>query len=454
MKNIYLNKWLFAIYHLFNKIEDIIEINLSVYLSSISEPKFESQNKIMKKLKIAMVFDGLSVGGVERVGSDYAKILDSMGHQVTIINLNPKNKDMLNEFPTSCSVINYRYPRKFVPEQYSQLTKKGVIGTTLYLSVQIPLHFLSTLMKVKYRIQAHDKYDLVISFSGHFNDLNFNARNFTKSNKKICWLHGALYSYLLISNGYAELYKKIKNLVVLVSDAQEEALMYNNHLNLHINKLYNPTFIDKKVVSTHEVNLLREKYGDFLLMVSRFSYPHKDQISVAKMYRILREKYNSDLDLVFVGDGPDEVFVKELVNKFPHHIQSHIHFEGSRSNVQDYYKAAKILVHSSVAGEGLPTVMLEALSYNLPMVVTDSKTGPREIIGENEYGLLCRVQDPDDMAAKVDLLNRNAKLYEQFKNKSPIRLRDFTPIAIREQLNEILEEMFRMENKNEDHNMC
>ena len=96
---------------------------------------------------------------------------------------------------------------------------------------------------------------------------------------------------------------------------------------------------------------------------------------------------------------------------FPEDIQKHIHFEGSRLDVQDYYNAAFALVHASVAGEGLPTIMLEALTYSLPMVVTDSKTGPREILGDNKYGLLCQVENPDDMAEKVAGLVENSNFY-------------------------------------------
>ena len=45
-------------------------------------------------MKVALVFDGLQVGGVERVGADYAKLFINLGHDVTIINLNPKLQDM------------------------------------------------------------------------------------------------------------------------------------------------------------------------------------------------------------------------------------------------------------------------------------------------------------------------------------------------------------------------
>ena len=46
-------------------------------------------------MKIAMVFDGLQIGGIERVGADYAKLLRQLGHEVTILNLMPKLCEMV-----------------------------------------------------------------------------------------------------------------------------------------------------------------------------------------------------------------------------------------------------------------------------------------------------------------------------------------------------------------------
>ena len=34
-----------------------------------------------------MVFDGLQIGGIERVGVDYAKLVSEVGHDLSIINL-------------------------------------------------------------------------------------------------------------------------------------------------------------------------------------------------------------------------------------------------------------------------------------------------------------------------------------------------------------------------------
>lgn len=399
-------------------------------------------------MKLALIFDGLQIGGIEQVGSDYAKLLQQLGYDVTIVNLNPVLNDMEKKFPQGCSWIKFRYPRGLSSERYAQLVKKGVLGTTCYLIASLVMPFLVSVMKFRFRMKMHpkEKFDIAIAFSGHFNDLDFVAKGFIKSRNRMCWLHGALYSYLLVSDGYLRLYDKIKNLVVLVDDAQEEVLTYNKEFDLNINKLYNPTFIRTKSINNGHVRSLKEKYGTFVLMVARFDYPHKDQYTVAKMLEVIRTKYGTKVDLVFVGAGPEEDNVRAFVKTFSSDIQKHIHFEGKRYDVQDYYKAAYVLVHASVAGEGLPTVMIEAMAYGLPMVVTDSKTGPREILGDNEYGLLCRIKDAENMAEKVNRLIVNPELYSFYAEKSKDRIKDFSPDAIKYQLEEVFTKLRRLTN--------
>ena len=163
--------------------------------------------------------------------------------------------------------------------------------------------------------------------------------------------------------------------MVLVDDAQEEVLTYNRNLDLVIHKVYNPTYIKDRHIDIDRVRELKEKYGKYLLMVSRFEYPHKDHYTVVKSLQLLREKYSEDINLVFVGSGPEEDKIRQYIKNLGGDLESHIFFEGTRHDVQNYYKSAYLLVHASIAGEGLPTVMIESMAYGLPMVVTDSKTG-------------------------------------------------------------------------------
>lgn len=396
-------------------------------------------------MKIAMVFDGLMTGGVERVGADYARLLGELGHQVTVFNLRPDLTGMESEFPSECKLLPICFPKKMAPEYYSWLVQKGFIHKIAYPVIYAALTLENSVHKRFFRQHSELKteYDIAIAFSGHYNDLTFVASRFVKAKHTMCWLHGALYSYILLSHGYLNLYKKIKNLSVLVDDAQEEVLCYHPDLAsaLNINKIYNPTFIAERTVDPVAVSDLKEKYGKFLLMVSRFSYPHKDHYTVAKAFQILREKYDSKLDLVFVGSGPEEDKVRDYVQSLGTETASHVHFMGTQTQVQNFYAAAHCLVHASVAGEGLPTIMLEAMAYDLPMVVTDSKVGPREILRENEYGLLCRVQDSEDMATKIYHLCQDKNLYKEFQTKGRQRIKDFHPETIKKQLEGILKEI-------------
>ena len=40
-----------------------------------------------------------------------------------------------------------------------------------------------------------------------------------------------------------------------------------------------------------QVQELKDKYGKFLIMVSRFEYPHKDHYTVCRAFEILSNKY-------------------------------------------------------------------------------------------------------------------------------------------------------------------
>lgn len=391
-------------------------------------------------MKIAMVFDGLQTGGIERVGSDYARILTGLGHEITVINLQPRLTEMESEFPDGCRFVHINFPRQYAPENYAQCIKKDALGKFRY-----PIGYCArTMINAIYRPfcrrreALRGEYDLAIAFAGHMNDLTFVSSGFVRAKKQLCWLHGALYGYLLLSDGFLNLYNKIKNLIVLVEDAQEEVFMTNKQLSLNIHKLYNPTFIKDRPIDEALVSELQEKYGKFLIMVARFDYPHKDHYTAAKALKLLNEQYGQDLHLVFVGDGPEMERVRKFVHGLGQNVEKNIHFAGNQRDVQNYYKAAFLLVHASVAGEGLPTVMLEAMAYGLPMVVTDSKVGPREILKNNEFGLLCGVQDAEDMAKQVYRLCTEEGLYEHYQRKGRERLEVFMPEAIQSQLENII----------------
>lgn len=390
--------------------------------------------------KLALVLDGVGIGGIEKVASSYVKIFRTLGYDVTVINLNPKKQEMLESFPNNIAFINFGLSRKESPEQYAQLVKHGWWGKFVYPILYIVLSLWITIKKIAFKIKYRNpNFDLVISFASHFNDLTFVSRNYVRARKKMSWSHGAIYSYALISDGYLNLYNRIKNIVVLVDDAQQELLTYNKNLKLNVHKIYNPVYFDATQSTSRETEI-ESKFGTFLLMVARFSYPHKDHYTVIKAFKEV-VKQHPDVDLVLVGDGPELDKVKQFAESLGEDVSRKIHFIGATKDVTSYYRSAKILLHASVAGEGLPTVILEALSNGLPVISTDSKVGPREILGNDEYGLLSKVQNSVDMASKINLLLENEDLYLKYCNLGKMRIKEFTPDKITEKLNYALKSL-------------
>ena len=55
----------------------------------------------------------------------------------------------------------------------------------------------------------------------------------------------------------------------------------------------------------------------------------------------------------------------------------------------------------SSAWEGLPTVLIEAMAVGTPVVATDCKSGPTEILQNGKYGQLVQVGDIEGLAEAI-----------------------------------------------------
>ena len=96
-----------------------------------------------------------------------------------------------------------------------------------------------------------------------------------------------------------------------------------------------------------------------------------------------------DWDLMILGQGPQrEALESQVIRKG---LSDRIYLPGFAGNLADWYKRADVYVMTS-AYEGFPNTLLEAMAHELPSVVFDIKTGPREITDGGHRAMLL----PDD----------------------------------------------------------
>jgi glycosyltransferase involved in cell wall biosynthesis len=81
-------------------------------------------------------------------------------------------------------------------------------------------------------------------------------------------------------------------------------------------------------------------------------------------------------------------------------VGEHVRFIGFVSNPYAWMAQADLFVLSS-RWEGFPTVAAEALASGVPLLMTDCKFGPRDVIEPGISGELVPVDDPAAMAVKI-----------------------------------------------------
>ena len=384
-------------------------------------------------MKIAVVFNGLGTGGIERVGIDYMKLLLQLGHEITIYNLQPEKNEMEAAYPRQCEIIHKPLPDYLLADRYILMVKRWSWGKYVYPIIYPITKWGMYLYRLTFG--RRKQYDIAIAFSGHLRDLTFVSANFIKSSKKLCCLHGALMEYLVTASTYGDLYRKIKNLCVLSEANQNAALSMNRYLyGLNIRHIYNPIDPEQKQVDEGHVEELQRKYGEFLLSVGRFE-DDKDQDTILRSIAILKKEHGITNKAVFLGDGKRIAHCRQLARELE--VEELAVFLGNRSDVGDFYTAATLFVHSSPA-EGLPTVLLEAMQYGTPIVATRSMPGVEEILQGDLYGVQCQVGDPQYMAEKIWMCLRDEELRGHYCERGALRVKDFSYDVVRERLEDIM----------------
>lgn len=116
-----------------------------------------------------------------------------------------------------------------------------------------------------------------------------------------------------------------------------------------------------------------------------------------------------DWQLIIVGEGEERESLSQFVAD--NNLADTVELVGNTDNVQKYYEQAAIFCLSS-RFEGFPMVLLETLSFGLPVVSFDCDTGPAEVLDGTD-SILVSVNDTTQLASSlVALMNDDDKRKE------------------------------------------
>lgn len=338
----------------------------------------------------------------------------------------------------------------------------------LYGSSKILINIINILFDEGYEIH------LVLPYNGPLNQILKNKATIYKKNlgvfrKKYFNFFGILNRFINMFSSFLFLNRIIKNheielvytntSVIIIGGIVAKFNYIKNYFHIHeipTNKFYLflirniiSLFTDKiivvsRAVKTHwdfkkcvEVKLI---YNGFNLKFnSNSSNEIKDQIVFTSIGRLIPYKghlyllkiakklieINAKIIFFIVGDTFNGYEKYELLlHKYvkQNFLEKNIIFTGFKKNVNVYYEKTDFFIHTAINPDPLPSVILESISYDIPVISTNLG-GAIEILDHGNGGLLIPTNSINKSAKMIlnymanndDILNKKKNAREHFK---------------------------------------
>ena len=219
-----------------------------------------------------------------------------------------------------------------------------------------------------------------------------------------CYDKKSLFSYLFQKFVISRAKKTIA-----VSNYVKETMLGSD-----ITVIYNPLTLDNPVKHANNSKAINQNIVNVSTCCSLLKYKGVD--TFLNSYRYIQNK--KLINYSVIGDGP----LKDSLNSEFSEIAN---FKGHIQDMNNVFSnEVDILVVPSIRGDAFSLVILEAMSYGIPVIATNLGAH-KELISHYENGILVDSECPKEIAKWINILSSDSMLYQSISNQALARAKYF-----------------------------
>ena len=207
-------------------------------------------------------------------------------------------------------------------------------------------------------------------------------------------------------------YKKADKIIVNSLDFKKE---FKKFFNLNPINIYNLIEPKKKINKLSKYKIKNCFFSNSKKIINILSVgrlvKQKDQITILKSLNLIKNKKNFRFYLI--GKGKELHKLNKYIND--NQLKDKVKIIDYQNNIYPYYLKSDLFIMSSLY-EGLPNALIEAVTLGVPIISSDCKTGPREILNKQKYGKLFKIGDYDSLSRLI-IKSKKKKRVIYFEDK-------------------------------------
>ncbi len=369
---------------------------------------FKKEKEKLNREKVTILSLHLGVGGIEKAIVNIANSL-CQSKEVQIICFYRLSKDSVYQIDDKVRV-KYLYEGKPNKEELNKAFKThnllGIVKNAfLALSILWKRHFLMIreIKKIKEGIVISTRIEFSILLSEYGNDNVLKVAQEHRYHN-----HEEKYIKKMQHN-----YSNIDYLLALTETLKKDYEKFFSNMSLKV--VLMPNMLES--IPKEKSSLTNKK----VVFVGRLE-PVK---RVNEIIDIAHELKDNDWQFNIVGDGKEKSKLEQQIKKLK--LENKVFLLGPFPNdtVIDIIRDSSIFIMTSIT-EGLPMVLLEAMSVGVPVIAYETENGIKDIISNDKDGFIIKNRNKKDMVNKLTTLMNNDKLRKEMGDKCLIKAKKFS----------------------------